>query len=437
MILSNSSALTYAEETDTLPLLSEMSESECIAFVKENDIEIPELYDDEAQWGAFIKNTIILFENNPDMVSPYSYVKTSEFFLAIGKAVNEYYGTNSPSSAAFSTRNLEIYPIDELTCSTVYGSWSDNFENYNCYAFALGIIDEKIDPGVYDYIAKNPDVSISEYRENFSLTGLDVADIANLVYLDLFDLNCSRVTIQAHQMSTANMCTNESIICVKIGDIDYHFMRYVNGIWLHKPGGTQILQYNSTPNSTDDWPHEFVHNGQAYRTDAVYDSDVYFISYNGHDWDYMNNYNGTHIRTCSICDNVTVVENCDLKYVYSSSNYHKMVCSDCGYTVTGLACDFEYAYTGDGTSTHTHSGTCQDCGHVSTGTCSFAFSYCGTNNGTHQHINTCTVCGETTGLAIACTYLSGSNNCRFCGHNKNAIVTALRLPTDAFTYVSE
>lgn len=53
-VLLASSALPTSSATsilDSKPLLSEMSETECIAFVKENGIELPPIYNNEEEWG--------------------------------------------------------------------------------------------------------------------------------------------------------------------------------------------------------------------------------------------------------------------------------------------------------------------------------------------------------------------------------------------------
>lgn len=85
-----------------------------------------------------------------------------------------------------------------------------------------------------------------------------------------------------------------------------------------------------------------------------------------------------------------------------------------------------------------HVYVCEICGDESySETHTWEYQYCGTNNETHQHIKTCTVCGKTSGSAIACSYMIGSDNCRVCGHNKNLIVTALVAPEEVYTYLND
>ena len=416
-----------AVSVDEKPLLSEMSENECLEFVKDNGVVLPDLRETESDWGSFVKRIITLVESDPDIVFGINYTVTANLAEEIRSVVNEYYGVSEQDLT-------EPYAIAWLEHSEVYGTWNDEYKKYNCYAYVLGKT-TIFNPGAFVYIQENPeDIYASRYVFNFYT--YDLGQIASIVCDDLVALGKSRITTETNQIDTSNLCTHEEIICLRIGTDDYHFMKYTSDGWLHKPSTTQVLRYKYTPTVSRIWTNECVKNGTYYSPTLTYTSDIIFISYDGHDWDYAKNYNGTHTKSCDICSDV-FVEDCDLKYTYASLNCHKSVCNDCGHTVTGIACDFEYAYTGDGTSAHTHSGTCQDCGHVSTGSCSFAFSYCGTNAGIHQHINTCTVCGETKGSAMACTYLSGSNNCRICGHNKNAIVTALGIPEDTYTYVNE
>ena len=413
-LLAPLSLETYASEHE---YLSDMSESECIEFIKQYGVEIPSDYD-EATWGPFVKKIIRLVEENPDHQFTYNYTVTLAFANAIKDAVNQHYNVSTGETAMYTASESTTYV---LTHSVAIGPWIPEYGLYNCYIYAIGIPQTIfVDPGNYS-------------KQTFSLS-LSVRDMADIAIADLQALGHQRVTRDG--IDTSNLCDNEQIICLRKGPDDYHFMRFNSGDWYHKPGGTAILKYNYQPSLMRIWTNECLDNEGPKAPTREYTSEIIFISFNGHDWDYAKNYNGTHTKSCDICGDV-FVKDCDLEYTYTSLNCHKSVCSDCGHTVTGIACDLAYTYTGDGTSTHTHSGTCQDCGHVSTGTCSFAFSYCGTNNGTHQHINTCTVCGETKGSAMACTYLSGSNNCRICGHNKNAIVTALGLPEDTYTYVNE
>ena len=68
-------AAAHAEENIFIRL-SEMTEDECIAFVKEKGVIIPAGYN-EQEWGSFIKNAIQIFETNPYAVSQYSHFSTA------------------------------------------------------------------------------------------------------------------------------------------------------------------------------------------------------------------------------------------------------------------------------------------------------------------------------------------------------------------------
>lgn len=73
------------------PKLSEMSEEECLEFIKSKDIEIPDDLNKEGI-GALVKKTIVQIEENPDKNFVVSYTVTLNFLENIRKAVNEYYG---------------------------------------------------------------------------------------------------------------------------------------------------------------------------------------------------------------------------------------------------------------------------------------------------------------------------------------------------------
>jgi hypothetical protein len=70
--------------------LSDMTEAECLEFIIQNGIEIPDGF---PEVGAFVKRTIQAAESNPNVPSAYSYDVTYNFAESIRALVNEYYGT--------------------------------------------------------------------------------------------------------------------------------------------------------------------------------------------------------------------------------------------------------------------------------------------------------------------------------------------------------
>lgn len=89
VIFSSSSISNAVSITEPKPLLSEMSESECIAFIKESGITLPPLYDDEEVWGSFVQEYIRIFEENPNAPITISYTVFANLAREIRNAVKK------------------------------------------------------------------------------------------------------------------------------------------------------------------------------------------------------------------------------------------------------------------------------------------------------------------------------------------------------------
>ena len=143
---------TYAVSNIEKPMLSEMSEMECLEYVKDNGVILPDFHDNESEWGPFVKKIITLVESNPYIDLGISYTVTADLAEAIRRIVNEYYGVGEQNI------NFALcgeYNVDEPTWledSAVYGVWDTNFEKYNCYSYSIGIDDKAWDPGFYAYL---------------------------------------------------------------------------------------------------------------------------------------------------------------------------------------------------------------------------------------------------------------------------------------------
>ena len=370
--------------------------------------------------GTFVKSAICNFEKNPNAPITVSYTVFANLAKEIRDVVNDYYGITFTCDGQ-SELNAYATFSSGLQHSTVYAEWDSEFKKYNCYSYALGITNAPFDPGLITAIANDP--SCLE-NWNLDIPNITIEQICELVIEDLGTRGETRVVCRASQMDTSNLCTNESVICVRKGDEDYHFMRYTADGWLHKPGNTQILKYNSVPTDGTVWTNEAVYMGIFYEATLEYDSTIYFISYNGHDWDYTNNSNGTHNKNCSICGD-SFTYNCDYTYAYSSNSdgTHTGTCI-CGNTRT-VNCSLEYTNI----SSAQHSISCSLCDYSSTGRCSVTYEYASNN----QHRGECSKCKGS--YLINCfmvvTYCGDETSgdvhktaCKSCGHGSSAGVTA-------------
>ena len=400
--------------TESKPLLSEMSESECIAFIKENGITLPQIYDSEAEWGPFVKSCIELFETDPHAPITISYTVNAKVAREIRNVVRNYYDivTEHIGQNTLYIRNTSSTWLEH---STVYSTWVSSFENYNCYSYALGITDAWFDPGLITALSNNP-AALDTWEMDIPNTTIE--EIVERVEDDLQTLQKVRIFHRASEMDTSNLCTNESVICVRKGPEDYHFMRYSTDGWLHKPGETQILKYNITPTNSENWTNEAVYKNNYVEPDTVYDSTIYFISYDGHNWEYTPNGNGTHTKTCAICGDVFTLP-CNNSYTYTYDDMHNTSCVDCGYTISGAFCTFTTTYNND----NTHTRACNWCSNSTTSNCTLTY----TSTGSVRHTATCSICGNssTQGCEWEYTTLSGGRHSYSCTKCDNSVSSEL------------
>lgn len=178
---------------------------------------------------------------------------------------------------------VEELPIEYVSApigsNLVY--WDFTLSDYNCYGFAIGERDS-LHPG-YMSGSTSPDFTIDAMA-------LDVID-------DLTDLgygNPREVT------SSYVPTSDEFMIAFRVGFFnyensedglwDYHFAKYdsQSAKWLHKPGGSAILEFKTTADLQSDWILEYYKeytdssNGADgwYRNNVdKYDSDITYIVY--------------------------------------------------------------------------------------------------------------------------------------------------------------
>ena len=258
-----------AEPNEPQMRLSELSEEECIAFIKSSRLEIPEELTDYQLLGAFIKNIIATIEEDPYYQFTINYPVTYEFANQIKTVVNNYYGVseNAVRDTHIGTRT---YP---LLYSTLYGNWLDEYYGYNCYSYALG----QTRPFDGMVLRHWPGCFNTSTYLDFSLN-MTVGQMADLTMSDLESLGhaCRQNTTSYSEIM--NYSDTHSIICLRkcssTGLEDYHYMKLSGSAWLHKPGLTHVLRLNTIPSETV-WSNEGVCNGVYYAGDRYYTGDIY------------------------------------------------------------------------------------------------------------------------------------------------------------------
>lgn len=75
--------------------------------------------------------------------------------MKVKNAVNNYYQRDNNQIS----RAVAAYTLQD---STVYGSWSESFLNYNCYAYSVGRTDDFYWPGKFSNVPNKYDFDISD-----------------------------------------------------------------------------------------------------------------------------------------------------------------------------------------------------------------------------------------------------------------------------------
>ena len=342
-------------------VLSDLSQEECIIFLKEQGVDIPQIFEDETTWGFFAHSIIEQVEENPNIEFPYGSVMMSEFAYQIKDAVIRYYGVDDIAIYA----DIES-PNNIMVDNILYGEWQTEYPEYNCYAYAIGK-KEWLEPGVSIWLdlGNNKD----EYAYNC------YANMSTITYwiesdLEYFGNTVNSITTTIPSIEVGG---HTHLICVRKdadgvpwyydedGDLkyfhDYHFMKMgEDGYWYHKPGKTNPLKYLYTPSNEKSWVSEGYNgaNGIFFRYESVtYDSEIYFIEYTTpHTYAYESCGNGQHILTCTICGETTGSANDHNLGIgdYTGNHYHegsvhsyeyRSTCRDCGecvYYWEGMLC---------------------------------------------------------------------------------------------------
>ena len=151
------------------------------------------------------------------------------------------------------------------------------------------------------------------------------------------------------------------------------------------------------------WPL-FEHNigyvpSNYWQANAGYTIRAYRLT--THAYEYAANNNGTHTKTCTIC-NYSKQENCSLAYSNISNSMHNASCEDCGYEISSLSCTYTYTAT---SSLH-HKGTCIHCGYT---TPNRACTYEYVSQGNGRHWANCIYCDNSLDMACSLTYTAADN----------------------------
>lgn len=274
--------------------LLELTEEQCIDFVHSKGIDIPREFLGQSDIGGFIKSIIVSCVENPTCAFHYNYSVTQNFVDDIQAAVNEYYDRDFDYEASTVAASVSYTLQDSEVVS------DENVDYYNCYAYAIGRTEAWYNPGEFSGVTLDLTKSISE--------------IAQLVKKDLNVLGYYDVVVSADK---PEVDSEAKLICVRKNNDnrDYHFMKYENGSWYHKPSNAAILRYKYDADYAD-WTNEAYHNGTYYAPTITYDSEIYYIRYYTEKPSYYDLFDGGvgSIQNPFLIGNATQFSNIGLAY---------------------------------------------------------------------------------------------------------------------------
>ncbi len=204
-----------------------------------------------------------------------------------------------------------------LQYSTLHDWDASTMPNYNCYAFAINDYSDKHQPG---------DFSGGIYDDD-----ANVGALATLIEADLRE-GKNKQCIKTQSTCPTSMGIWSNIIAIRkdttydLGEIkngqiewvnDYHVAKFDGSKWLHKPGGSAVLEFNNAPSNSVWWWDE-KYDGTYRQGGVSYDSDIIFMLYKSQHGTTTYKYTGQHYHSGT-------------RHYYQYGD----LCADCGkYTYT-------------------------------------------------------------------------------------------------------
>lgn len=281
--LSQNPLVSAQVQTDPdIELLSQMTEDECFDFIIQNGIEIPVELDEPVGLKALIKKTIEVVESEPSYDFVYNFDKTQKLVEDIRELVNNYYGVTIDDNISYlsgiSSYQLQYnYVYGNGEWRTSGGEWNDKWLGYNCYAYSINRSDKPQYYNPYSYYIQYQPGDFAGTGSYYS--GIPISSLASIIKADLEAIGLTNVTISDSIPTSLN--SNQKLICVRTGAVDYHFMRFdpVTDAWYHKPGNTAVLKYKYVPSNSMNWITEGSFRGEEFYDGFAYNSSIKYIVY--------------------------------------------------------------------------------------------------------------------------------------------------------------
>ncbi len=322
--------------------MSEIGYARQIQFLADNNVDVPDEYLEKESFSTFLNSIFTCLKSDENY--PFAF-NSATLNIFIENVRNAFKASRDSFVGNVSMLHVQR-PISSLRESLVYknGEWvSSNgdyyaiFSEYNCYAFAIDRIDVNS-----EFLSTNK-LNVGKLLDIDWSVSLGIVQTTQLVVNELQILGYQNV--EYHTSIPSNL-DGKDLICVRIGEYDFHFMKYdkIDKCWYHKPGNSAILKYMGNPSNDASWHHEYSINGTEYEYPEIYNSSIYYITYDTND----NNLN------CStIYDNACLLrlsENSKLDKVYElnvdcAKTYNFDFSGDNGYKINLFNCIGQTLYS--------------------------------------------------------------------------------------------
>ena len=254
-----------------------LTEADAVAFVEQNNINIPEEFLQLEDFPDFTKRLILQAYNYPNVAFCFNYDVTQEYAEEIRAAVISYMNLGAVPAIASATSYSLLYNKvrdENGNWVTSGGYYNEKWRHYNCYAFSINRAEQ---PSFYNTEKQYQpgDMSgagIFDYCNN-------VGELAEIVRADIEAMGYSNILVSS---TIPAVDLSQELICVRIlSGFDYHFMRYDidTDAWYHKPDLSSVLKYNYVPSNDLLWYSEYSNSYGEYPSTFAYDSDIIFIRY--------------------------------------------------------------------------------------------------------------------------------------------------------------
>lgn len=150
------------------------------------------------------------------------YLKIGIFIIFLVAIFNNLGFNNSVKADTVSWDDENIQAeINKLEESVPVTLWNFSYQNYNCYAFAINRFEDNTQ---YTSNGKYAPGQFSGHKEGVFHKGMSEDELAKYVKEDLENIGMTNVIIQ--DSIPELIYDTQELICLRVKDDDYHFMRY-------------------------------------------------------------------------------------------------------------------------------------------------------------------------------------------------------------------